>query len=80
MSKRKQKAPKWTANYFDTRELYENWSKSLSQKDLIRFYGDKASVCPQNATLYSWWHKHKSDSIIRSSTQINMIAVIILSH
>ena len=43
-------------------------------------YVDKASVCPQNVNLYSWWHKQKPDSIIRPSTRINMIAAMILPH
>ena len=41
---------------------------------------DEASVCPQNVTLYSWWHKYRPHSIIRPSTRINMVAAMILPH
>ena len=76
----KQRAPKWTGDYSNMRELFANLIKKLESKGFNMIYVDEASVCPQNITLYSWWHKHKSDPIIRPSTRINMIAAMILPH
>ena len=76
----KQRAPKWTGDYSNMRELFANLIKKLESKGFNMIYVDEASVCPQNITLYSWWHKHKSNPIIRPSTRINMIAAMILPH
>ena len=76
----KQRAPKWIGNYSDKRELFSNLIKKLESIGFNMIYVDEASVCPQNITLYSWWHKYKPDPIIRPSTRINMIAAMILPH
>ena len=76
----KQRAPKWTEDYSDMRKLFANLIKKIESKEFNMIYVDEASVCPQNITFYSWWHKHKSDPIIRPSIRINMIAAIILPH
>ena len=76
----KQRAPKWTGNLSDKRKLFANLIKKLESIGFNTIYVDEASVCQQNITLYSWWHKQKPDPIIRSSTRINMIAAMILPH
>ena len=60
--------------------MFANLIKKLESIGYNMIYVDEASVCPQNITLYSWWHKQKPDPIIRSSARINMIAAMILPH
>ena len=76
----KQRAPRWTGNYSDKRELFANLITKLESIGFNMIYFDEASVCPQNVTLYSWWHKQMPDPIIRPSARINMIAAMILPH
>ena len=76
----KQRAPKWVGNYSNKINLFVNLIKKLESIGFNIIYIDEASVCPQNVTLYSWWHKYLPDPIIRPSTKINMIAAMILPH
>ena len=76
----KQRAPKWIGNYSNKRELLSDLIKKLESIGFNMIYVDEASVCPQNITLYSWWHKYRPDPIIRPSTRINVIAAMILPH
>ena len=76
----KQRAPRWIGNYSEKRKLFADIIAKLEFIGFNMIYVDEASVCPQNITLYSWWHKYKPDPIIRPSTRINMVAAMILPH
>ena len=80
MEKMKTKGTKWIGNCSNKRKLFADLIKKLESIGFNMIYVDEASVCPQNITLYSWWHKYTPDPIIRSSTRINMIAAMILPH
>ena len=76
----KQRAPNSTRGLTEKRKLFEKLIRKLESLGFNIIYIDEVSVCPQNITLYSWWHKYKPDSIIRPSARINVVAAIILPH
>ena len=76
----KQRASKWIGNYSNKINLFVNLIKKLESIWFNIIYIDETWVCPQNVTLYSWWHKYLPDPIIRPSTKINIIAAMILPH